>query len=63
MVSFATNDEREGILTQPTNLGPEHLRQRADELRGGVKTQLQHLFVDYLADGQPQGRLEPLLIR
>ena len=39
---------------------PDHIRQSTNELRGCVAVALERLFVDHLADGEPEGRFEAL---
>lgn len=38
-----------------TNLCPDQLHQASNELRRGIHTEVDTLFVDYLADLEPQG--------
>lgn len=44
----------------PTNLSPNHLRQRANKLRRGIDTQLDRFLIDNPADGEPESGLEAL---
>lgn len=53
-------DGGQGIRGEGTNLRPHQLRQRADELRCGVTIPAEGLFVDDLADGEPEGFFEAL---
>jgi hypothetical protein len=39
---------------------PDHVRQSADKLGGGVAVALERLLVDHLADGEPEGGFEAL---
>lgn len=39
-----------GVHIEPTNLGPDHFSQSSDELRGGVNTKLDGLFVHDLSN-------------
>ena len=43
-----------------TNLCPDQLGERSDELRRRVAVPAQRLFVDHLADGEPEGLFEAL---
>lgn len=44
----------------PTNLSPNHLRQRANKLRRGINSQLDRFLIDNASDGEPEGGLEAL---
>jgi len=45
----------------PTDLCPNHLRQSANEVWGGVHAQFECLFIDYFPYRKPQGGFEPLI--